>query len=114
MASFGGMVPLKVHTLLGFWVGRPGWNFSGIEAVGSIPQLNCESTPGLYVVWAVACACDASMATLGANCGNPNLWCAQMGPGGLPSMGPVSPGTTPGSAGSNNCWVVFASAVGAG
>src|SRR3954462_6590514 len=54
------------------------------------------------------------MATLGANCGSPNFWCAQMDPGGLPSMGPLSPGSTPGSAGSHSCWVVFASAVGAG
>src|SRR5215217_86541 len=39
-----------------------------------------------------------------------NCWCAQIGPGGRPSIGPVPPP----SAGSTGCWVVFAWAVGAG
>src|SRR5215217_3809357 len=39
-----------------------------------------------------------------------NCWCAQIGPGGLPSIGPVPPP----SAGSTGCCVVFAWAVGAG
>src|SRR5215216_4639127 len=39
-----------------------------------------------------------------------NCWCAQMGPGGRPSIGPVPPP----SAGSTGCCVVFAWAVGAG
>src|ERR1700704_258100 len=43
-----------------------------------------------------------------------NSWCAQIGPGGRPSMGPVSPGLTPSNAGLRSCWVVLACAVGAG
>ena len=39
-----------------------------------------------------------------------NCWCAQIGPGGRPSIGPVPPP----SAGSTGCCVVFAWAVGAG
>ena len=39
-----------------------------------------------------------------------NCWCAQIGPGGRPSIGPVPPP----SAGSTGCGVVFAWAVGAG
>src|SRR5689334_9870477 len=39
-----------------------------------------------------------------------NCWCAQIGPGGRPSIGPMPPP----SAGSTACWVVFAWAVGAG
>src|SRR5690242_246026 len=41
---------------------------------------------------------------------NVNCWCAQIGPGGRPSIGPVPPP----SAGSTGCDVVFACAVGAG
>src|SRR5207244_4248923 len=51
------------------------------------------------------------METWGAN--RVNSWCAQIGPGGRPSMGPVSPGVTPSSAGFNTCWVWLAWAVGA-
>src|SRR5215217_438550 len=40
----------------------------------------------------------------------PNCWCAQIGPGGRPSIGPVPPP----NAGSTGCCVVFAWAVGAG
>src|SRR6266705_2313762 len=43
-----------------------------------------------------------------------NSWCAQIGPGGRPSIGPVSPGVTPSSAVFRGCWVVLACAVGAG
>src|SRR5712671_1126681 len=43
-----------------------------------------------------------------------NSWWAQIGPGGRPSMGPVSPGLTPSNAGFKGCWVVLACAVGAG
>src|SRR5438067_12514533 len=43
-----------------------------------------------------------------------NSWWAQIGPGGRPSIGPVSPALTPSSAGFRGCWVVLACAVGAG
>src|SRR5437016_7598715 len=43
-----------------------------------------------------------------------NSWWAQIGPGGRPSMGPVSPGLTPSNAGFRTCCAVLAWAVGAG
>src|SRR5216683_7128147 len=52
------------------------------------------------------------MATLGGKAAN--CWWAQIGPGGRPSMGPVSPGLTPSSAVFRGCCVVLACAVGAG
>src|ERR1041385_4821497 len=48
------------------------------------------------------------MAIWGGSCAS--CWCAQIGPGGRRSIGPVPPP----SAGSTGCCVVFASAVGAG
>src|SRR5438270_3439630 len=52
------------------------------------------------------------MEIVGAN--RVNSWWAQIGPGGRPSMGPVSPALTPSSAGFSGCCVVLACAVGAG
>jgi len=60
----------------------------------------------------LAPSCVAMMATFGGRAAK--SWCAQMGPGGRPSMGPVSPAVTPGKAGSRSCCVWFDSAVGAG
>src|SRR5439155_1226012 len=44
------------------------------------------------------------METWGAN--RVNSWCAQIGPGGRPSLGPVSPGRTPSRRGSRRCRLV--------
>src|SRR5262249_31130648 len=62
----------------------------------------------------VACAWLATTAILGANRGSLNPWCAQIGPPGRPSIGPVSPATTPSSAALRGCWGRFACAVGEG
>ena len=102
------MVPLKVHTAFGPCVGRPGWNLSGIDWPALNPELRVDGTPGLYDVFVVACACDTSTPMRGGNCSK--RWCAQIGPGGRPSMGPVPP---PSSAGTG-CCVWLASFVGAG
>src|SRR5258705_1330568 len=101
MTSFGGIVPLKVQTEFGFCVGRPGWNLSGIGVAGLIPELKFEATCGLYTVLVFAPSCDALTATFGGWVANP--WWAQIGPPGRPSIGPVSPATTPGSAGFSGC-----------
>src|SRR5262249_57049099 len=85
--SFGGIVPLNVHTEFRFWVGSPGWNFSGIDCVGSIPEFKLEGTCGLYTVLAFAPSCVAVTAIFGGKSVNP--WCAQIGPPGRPSIGPV-------------------------
>ncbi len=42
--QFRRMVPLKVHTEFRFWVGRPGWNLSGIGTLGSMPELKFDAT----------------------------------------------------------------------
>src|SRR5262249_46165000 len=90
----------------------PGWNLSGIGCVGSMPELNCEATCGLYTVLVFAPSCVTSIAIFGGKSVNP--WCAQIGPPGRPSMGPVSPACTPSSAGFSGCWVRLACAVGDG
>ena len=60
------------------------------------------------MVLVLAPSTEASTAIAGGR--RPNCWCAQIGPGGRPSIGPVPPP----SAGSTGCCVVFAWAVGAG
>src|ERR687885_1953925 len=112
MSSLGGNVPLNVQTLSGLWTGRPGWNWAGTGVPAPTPEFRLAGTVGLYTVLVLAPSWVTSMATLGGNSLKP--WWAQIGPGGRPSIGPVSPGWTPSSAGFNGCWVVLAWAVGAG
>ena len=93
-------------------MGNPGWNFSGIFAVGSMPLFRLEATS-----WVVSGISGGS--SLGhLKC---DLWrklretlIAQMSPGGRPSIGPVSPLLPPTNAGLSDCWVVLAAAVGVG
>src|SRR6478609_4559565 len=112
MTNFGGIVPLKVHTEFGFCVGKPGWNLHGSGVVGSIPEFRFEATAGLYTVFVCAWACDISTEICGA--WSPKPWCAQIGPGGRPSTGPVSPVCPLTRAGSRGCCVWLAWAVGVG
>src|SRR5438477_3490374 len=104
------MVPFKVQTELGCCVGKRGsrLNRKGKDCVGTMPEFRLEATPGLYDVLAAACATLTSIATCGGNCAK--AWCAQIAPGGRPSIGPVPPPSL-----TSTGWVVgFASAVGAG
>src|SRR5919199_1925328 len=112
MSSLGGNVPLNVQTLSGDWIGRPGWNRSGTGVPAPTPEFRLAGTVGLYTVLVLAPSWVTSTATRGGNWANP--WWAQIGPGGRPSIGPVSPGLTPSSAVFRSCWVVLASAVRAG
>src|SRR5678815_1348417 len=73
-----------------------------------MPEFMFDATCGLYVVLVLAPSTEASTAIAGGR--RPNCWCAQIGPGGRPSIGPVPPP----NAGSTGCCVVFAWAVGAG
>src|SRR5882672_1802184 len=77
-----------------------------------MPELNCDATCGLYTVLVFAPSCVAVTAIFGGLVVNP--WCAQIGPPGRPSIGPVSPGATPSSAWLRVCWVRLACAVGDG
>src|SRR5258706_6776631 len=77
-----------------------------------MPELRLAGTPGSETVLILAPSVETGTAIAGGN--RVNSWCAQIGPGGRPSMGPVSPGLTPSSAGLRGCWVELASAVGAG
>src|SRR5438094_3301590 len=77
-----------------------------------MPELRLAGTPGSYTVLTLAPSVETGTAIAGGN--RVNSWCAQIGPGGRPSMGPVSPGVTPSSAGLNTCGVWLAWAVGAG
>src|SRR5919199_5207778 len=111
MSSLGGNVPLNVQTLSGLWTGRPGWNWAGTGVPAPTPEFRLAGTVGLYTVLVLAPSWVTSTATLGGNWAKP--WWAQIGPGGRPSIGPVSPGWKPSSAGFSGCWVGFASAGGA-
>src|SRR5712692_2951000 len=71
-------------------------------------EFRLAGTPGLYTLLTFAPSIVTSTATWGGNL--VNSWCAQMGPGGRPSIGPVPPPR----AGSTVCWVVLACAIGAG
>src|SRR5664279_2320666 len=106
--NFGGIVPLNVHTRNAFWVGMFGWNFSAMGSLAKMPEFKLDGTLGLYVRLVVAPICVASTATRGKN--SLNRWCAHIGPGGRPSMGPCPPP----SAGSTACIVWLASSMGAG
>src|SRR5918911_738121 len=112
MSSLGGNVPLNVQTLSGDWIGRPGWNWSGTVVPGPTPEFRLAGTVGSYTVLVLAPSSVTSTATRGGNWAKP--WWAQIGPGGRPSIGPVSPALTPSNAVFKGCWVVLASAVGAG
>src|SRR6266852_65631 len=112
MINLGGSVPLCVQSARVDWSGRPGWKVGRKGAAALMPELRLDGTPGSYAVLTLAPSCVTSMATAGGNAAN--CWCAQIGPGGRPSMGPVSPGRTPSSAVFSGCWVALASAVGAG
>src|SRR6266852_4865149 len=112
MINLGGSVPLCVQSARVDWSGRPGWKVGRKGAAALMPELRLYGTPGSYAVLTLAPSCVTSMATAGGNAAN--CWCAQIGPGGRPSMGPVSPGRTPSSAVFSGCWVALASAVGAG
>ena len=37
---------MNVHTELGFWFGRLGWNRTGMPCAGSIPEFRLEATCG--------------------------------------------------------------------
>src|SRR5216683_912362 len=108
MTSLGGSVPLNVHIASGPWSGRPGWKRGWKGSAGLMLEFRLGGTPGLYVLLTLAPSCETSTAIWGGK--RVNSWCAQMGPGGRPSMGPVPPP----SAGSTVCWVVLACAIGAG
>src|SRR5438270_7677900 len=108
MSSLGGIVPLNVHTEFSFCVGMPGWNFSGRGADGLMPEFRLGATPGLYdMLGPLFPICDTSTATCGGTLSQP--WCAHIGPGGRPSIGPLPPPRI----GSTACSVWFDSRVGA-
>src|SRR5229473_4271738 len=71
-------------------------------------EFRLGGTPGLYVLLTLAPSCETSTAIWGGK--RVNSWCAQMGPGGRPSIGPLPPP----SAGSTGCCVWLDCAVGAG
>src|SRR6267154_3978545 len=108
MTSFGGSVPLKVHIASGPWSGRLGWKRGGKGAAGLMLEFRLGGTPGLYVLLTFAPSMVTSIDSAGGN--RVNSWCAQMGPGGRPSIGPKPPPR----AGSTGCCVWFDSAVGGG
>src|SRR2546428_3379785 len=99
---------MNVQSLSVRWSGRFGWKRGRKAVAALIPEFRLDGTPGLYTRLGFAPSCVTSTATLGGNCSN--SWCAQIGPGGRPSIGP----NPPPSSGGTGCCVVLASFVGAG